>query len=132
MSEQKNVRTIQEIYDAFGRRDVQAILDRLTDDVQWITHLDPVVPWSGNYCGKEDVKRFFANVYGAGEVLAFEPLEFVAEGDMVISIGKYGCRSAATGKEAHTRWIFVWKFRNGQISYYEQFHDIKIADAFRA
>ena len=94
-------------------------------------HIGQVVPWSGNYCGKENVRRFFANVYGSGDVLEFEPLEFVAEGNMVVSIGKYGCRSKATGKEAHTRWIFVWKFRNGLVSSYEQFHDVKIAEAFR-
>ncbi len=33
MTEQENVQLIQELYAAFGRGDVPAILDQLTDDV---------------------------------------------------------------------------------------------------
>ena len=33
MSQQQNLRVVGEIYDAVGRGDVTAILDRVTDDV---------------------------------------------------------------------------------------------------
>ena len=35
MSQQDNLTIIQEIYDAVGRGDVAAILDRVSDDVEW-------------------------------------------------------------------------------------------------
>src|SRR5207253_864845 len=106
------------------------IVDKLTDDVQWVSHLDPIVPWAGDFSGKQRVPRFFENIYSSVEVLSFEPQEFVAQGDVVVSIGTFGCRSNATGKSANTRWVFIWKFANGKVSSYEQFHDIAIADAF--
>ena len=131
MSEQQNVQTIQDVYAAFGRGDVAAIVSKLTNDVRWVTHLDPIVPWSGDYSGKDCVPKFFDAIFNSVDVKAFVPLDFVAQGDTVISVGEFGCRSHVTGKSAYTRWVFIWKFHEGLISSYEQFHDLKIAEAFR-
>ena len=35
MSSDDNVKTVQSIYEAFGRGDLPAILDAVTDDVDW-------------------------------------------------------------------------------------------------
>src|SRR5258708_7174410 len=131
MSEQQNVQAVKEIYSAFGRGDVKAITDQLTDDVAWILHLDPIVPWSGDYSGKDRVPKFFENIYNSVSVESFEPLEYLAQGDTVVSIGTFGCRSNETGKAGNTRWVFIWRFTNGKVSSYEQFHDLRIADVFR-
>ena len=37
MSAEQNIDTARQMYQAFGRGDVQAILDRVTDDVDWST-----------------------------------------------------------------------------------------------
>jgi ketosteroid isomerase-like protein len=37
MSAEHNIQTAREIYEAFGRGDVEAILERVTDDVDWST-----------------------------------------------------------------------------------------------
>ena len=37
MSTEQNIQTIKQMYQAFGSGDVQAILDRVTDDVDWST-----------------------------------------------------------------------------------------------
>src|SRR4051794_13811041 len=115
MSTEQNVRVIEAIYEAFGRGDVPGILAHLTDDVEWITHLDPVVPWSGEYCGKGNVPRFFERVYTGCVVQSFEPLEYISQGDVVVSIGSFGAQSTATGKSALTRWVFIWRFRDGKV-----------------
>lgn len=131
MSEQQNVQTLKDVYAAFGRGDVAFIVSKLTDEVKWNTHLDAIVPWSGDYSRKERIPQFFDAIYSTVDVTAFDPQEFVAEGDTVVSIGEFGCRVRATGKTSHTRWVFIWKFRDGQICSYEQFHDNTISEAFR-
>lgn len=131
MSEKDNVARVVKIYEAFGRGDIPFIIDQLTDDVRWTTHFDPVVPWSGNYQDKAAVPRFFAAIAGAGDVTAFSPREFVAQGDTVVSTGEFGIKVKATGKTSLTRWVFIWKFREGRVYDYEQFHDASIAEAFR-
>ena len=131
MSEQQNIETVKEMYAAFGRGDIDAIVAKCTNDVEWITHLDPIVPWSGDHSGKDFVPAFFGAIFGSVDVTAFEPQEFVAQGDTVVSIGSFSCHARANDKDATTRWIFVWKFRDGMVSSYEQFHDENLADAFR-
>ncbi len=43
MGADANVKTIQAIYEAFGRGDVDAVLDRLTDDIDWATETSSTV-----------------------------------------------------------------------------------------
>lgn len=131
MSEQQNVENIQKIYEAFGRGDTEYIVSQLTEDVRWVSHFEAVVPWAGDYSGKSNVPRFFDAIGQSVDVTAFTPGEFVAQGVTVVSVGDFGCRVRATGKSALTRWVFIWKFREGRIFSYEQFHDPAIAQAFR-
>jgi hypothetical protein len=60
MTEQENVQLVHELYAAFGRGDVPAILDQLTDDVVWYDPGAPEVPHAGRYRGREGVGSLFA------------------------------------------------------------------------
>ncbi|MGD1278776.1 MAG: nuclear transport factor 2 family protein [Tepidisphaeraceae bacterium] len=131
MDEQKNVKMIQELYAAFDRGDVAFIVNHLADDVHWISHLDAIVPWSGDFSGKDRVPRFFEAIFQSVDVEAFEPKEWVADGDTVVSLGEFACRVRRTGKKSRNRWVFIWKFRDGRICSYEQFHDPALAVAFQ-
>jgi ketosteroid isomerase-like protein len=56
----RNTETVQEIYKAFGRGDVPAILDKLDDHVEWETQVPvPGVPWLQSRRGKENIADFF-------------------------------------------------------------------------
>lgn len=127
----KNTDTVASIYEAFGQGNIPFILEQLREDVGWICHFDPIVPWGGDRRGKEAVADFFASIDSNVDVLGFEPQEFVTEGDTVVSTGTFSCRGKATGKEVTTRWVFIWKFQDGLIASYEQFHDQAITDVFR-
>ena len=131
MGEQQNIAQITKMYEAFGRGDVAFITDQLTDDVRWVSHFEPIVPWAGDFSGKAQVPRVFQAIGESVDVTAFNPKEFVAQGETVVSTGEFGVRVRATGKSALTPWVFIWKFRDGKISSYEQFHDASIANAFR-
>jgi ketosteroid isomerase-like protein len=131
VSEQQNVDTVVKMYEAFGRGDIQYIVDQCTDDVRWVTHFEPIVPWAGDYSGKANVPRFFQAINDSVETTTFDPKEFVAQGDTVVSMGDYGCRVKATGKESLSAWVFIWKLRDGRVYSYEQFHDPALTEAFR-
>jgi uncharacterized protein len=64
MQETQNTKVVQEAYAAFGRGDVQGILDRLTDDVIWngVYGAAAHVPTSGERRGKAAVATFFKQV----------------------------------------------------------------------
>jgi len=131
VSEKDNVARIVKIYEAFGRGDVGHIVSQLADNVRWVTHLEPIVPWAGDFSGKASVPKFFEAIGGAVEVTSFTPAEFVAQGDTVVSTGEFGCKVRATGKSSTSRWVFIWKFQEGRVTSYEQFHEPGLAAAFR-
>jgi ketosteroid isomerase-like protein len=131
MVESDNVTLIGRIYEAFGRGDIYYIIGQLSDDVRWVSHLEPIVPWSGDYSGKAKVPKFFEAIANSVQTTAFSPGEFIAQADTVVSTGDYGCTVNATGKTALTPWVFIWKVRDGKVASYEQFHDPALADAFR-
>ena len=131
MSEQQNIETVGKLYEAFGRGDVAHIVDQCTDDVRWMSHFDAIVPWAGDFSGKANVSKFFEAIGANSNITRFEPKEFVAQGDTVVSSGSLDITANSTGKSATTRWAFIWKLRNGKVYDYEQFHGPELAATFR-
>ena len=131
MSEQQNVEALTRIYEAFGRGDIGYIIDQLADDVHWFTHVDPALPTSGDWSGKAKVPGFFQAITDAMDVTSFTPAEFYADGETVVSTGSIGGTTRPAGKEFDSAWIFIWKFADEKVVSYEQFHDWKLAAAFR-
>ena len=125
-----NVETVQKMYEAFGRGDVPTILDHLHEDVRWIIHMDPIVPWSGDFSGKASVPRFFSAIFESVDVLGFEPGQFIVDGDTVVSLGTFTPRGRKSGKTVTTDWVFIWQFRDGKVASYTQYHDPSISQIF--
>jgi ketosteroid isomerase-like protein len=131
MTEQDNTQLVESIFDAFGRGDIPFIMGRLSDDVRFVAHLEPVVPWSGDYAGKAKVAEYFHALGGSVEVGAHPVNQLVAHGDTVVAMGDVSFRVRSTGKAGDSSWIYVWTLRDGQVERYEQFNDTGLADAFR-
>ncbi len=84
MSE-RNIQIVQQIYAAFGRGDVPAILEHLGDDLR---HFGVVAdraeaPWHMQITRKQDVPRFFQALAETLEFTRLEPRDFVAGADLV-------------------------------------------------
>jgi|SRR5712691_9778699 len=73
MAESDNMTLIGRIYEAFGRGDIGYIIDQLTDDVRWVSHLEPIVPWSGDYSGKTNVPKFFEAIANSVQTTSLPP-----------------------------------------------------------
>ena len=121
MSEQSNVRVIQEAYAAYSRGDIPTVLNSLSDDVEWIA--PGVEPVAGTYRGKNGVAQFFQKVKETVEFSAFEPREYVAQGDRVIALGSYRGTGAATGKSYESDWVMSFTLRDGKVTKFQEFTD---------
>ena len=95
-----------------------------------MSHLDPVVPWSGKYSGKEDVGRYFQALGGAVEVADHPVTALLAQGDTVVATGDVSFRVRDTGKLGASKWVYIWKLAGGRVRSYEQFNDTGLATAF--
>ncbi len=84
-----NAETVADIYAAFGRGDIPAILARLSDDVAWEEWVDNFaqraeVPYLVPRKGPSEVEAFFA-VLGSATVLHFAVLDVIGTGRQVVA-----------------------------------------------
>ncbi len=111
-----NVDVVQETYEAVGRGDIPALLDLLTDDVEWTLQGPSVIPFAGTRRGREGVAEFFSLVGGNLEFERFEPREFVAQGDTVVVLGYERSLIKPTGRTFEQEWAHVYKLRDGKVA----------------
>lgn len=124
MSEQDNVRLVQNAYDAFKRGDIEGLLQLVADDVEWITPgPSDVMPAAGHRRGREGVAEFFSALSSQEDVEHFEPKEYVAQGDKVIAICSYRGRVKATGRSAEADLIHVFDIKDDKVQRFREFFD---------
>lgn len=120
---QRNVDVVQGTYEAVGRGDIPALLDLLTDDVEWTLQGPSVIPFAGTRHGREAVAEFFSLVGETLEFLQFEPREFVAQGDKVVVLGYERNLIKPTGRTFEQEWAHVYTLRDGKIAKFRAFED---------
>jgi ketosteroid isomerase-like protein len=130
MRTEDNIRAVEAVFEAFGRGDIPYILDQLTDDVHWVAHLDPSVPWSGDYSGKANVPPFFEALGGSIDVAGHPVNQLVAQDDTLVALGDVSFSVRSTGRTGDSSWVYVWTLRDGKIAGYDQFNDAGLAAAF--
>jgi ketosteroid isomerase-like protein len=131
---QQHIQTIQEIYDAIGRGDVAAILDRVTDDVDWAAEAaGGAAPWHGPRAGKEGVARFFSDIAGSIEITEFTPHDYAAGDDAVHLLVDWTFRPLANGHQTSMTMHHYWRMRDGKVDYFRGSEDTALsARAFGA
>ena len=130
MSADINIKTIARIYEAFGRGDVAAILDAVTDDVDWAAEAaSPAAPWYGVRHGKDAVAAFFTDFGSAMEIEEFTPVSIAANDTDVLTIVRCRARSRSTGKAIAMDLHHFFTFRDGKIAYYRGTEDTAQTEA---
>lgn len=130
-----HVETVQRIYAAIGRGDVQGVLAELDDDVSW--GIESVaageVPAHGVLHGKANVPKFFAAWAETVDFNVFEAGDFIAAGDHVVNRLSYEATVKATGKRVlNPSCQQHWTFRNGKVIRWRGYEDTAATrDAFR-
>ena len=119
----RNVDVVQETYEAVGRGDIPALLDLLTDDVEWTLQGPCVIPFAGTRRGREGVAEFFSLVGETLEFQQFEPREFVAQGNTVVVVGYERNLIKPTGRTFEQEWAHVYTLRDGKIAKFRALED---------
>ena len=105
-----HVQTVQAIYGAFGKGDVDGIL----------AHLDPGVRWDADWgmtppplyaprVGRDEVPKFFAALADY-DFVRFEPQAFLTGGDWVAVPIQFELRHKASGRVAADLEVHLWRF----------------------
>jgi uncharacterized protein len=134
-----NEQTVRDIYAAFGRGDVPAILDRLAPDVRW-DHLPDGsgaqrhdVPWLAPRTGPDEVAGFF-DALGALEFHEFAPTAILSAADQVVALIDEDVTVRATGERFRDATAHVWTFgADGRVVAFRHLADtVKHVEAFAA
>ena len=130
MHEAQNIAVVQGAYEAFGRGDVEAILDRLDDSVVWkgVYGAGPHVPTAGERRGKAQVSEFFDQVAQHVNFSRFEPNEFIASGNKVVALGHYTA-TTPVGKTFDADFAMVFTLQNGKVTGFQEFSDSAAVNA---
>ena len=114
---------VQTVYGAFGRGDVPGILAHCAAQVDW----ELVGPEKLGYAGKRrdhaGIADFFSQVGQLDDIHAFEPREFIEDGDKVVVLGWESTTARDTGKRFESEWIHVFTVANGKVTRWRGFFD---------
>ena len=116
MSDQTNVAVLQQGYEAFGRGDIPAVLELLTDDVEWTMQGPSLIPFAGTFRGREGIEEFFSLLDETVEFEQFEPRKFIGQGDTVVVLGYERDVVKQTGRGFEEEWAHIYTLRDGKIA----------------
>jgi uncharacterized protein len=111
-----NVDTVKGIYEAFGRGDVSAILETLSDDVQWDAWGDNSaqragVPWLLPRSGKAGAAEFFGEV-GQMKINEFHVLSLADGGSKVVVEVLIDAEIPHSGGRFRDEELHLWTFND--------------------
>jgi ketosteroid isomerase-like protein len=131
MSEKANLQIVKDVYDAFVRGDIDAVIDAMADDVEWEVPGPAEIPYAGLFRGKSGVADFFRILADSDDVLFFEAEMFFTHDDRVAVFGHYSARVKSTGREGHAEWAHSLVVRNGKVAKFREYYDTaKFAEAY--
>ena len=124
MQEAQNTKIVQDAYAAFLRQDLNALLATFDEQIVWkaVTGAGPHVPTAGERRGKASVAEFFKIVAETMNFSVFQPQQFVAQGDKVVTLGHYTAKTSVGGA-FDSDFAMVFTVRNGKITEFQEFMD---------
>ena len=127
-----NTEIVKEMFAAFGRGDIERILNELADDVEWSSSPESkTIPSAGTFRGRAGVQSFFQKVAAGIEFEHFMPEKYIEQGDTVVALGAYSGRSKSLNKKFSSPWAMVFTFRGGKLARFDEHYDTEsVAAAF--
>ena len=130
-----NVKLMKDLYDAFGRGDIPAVLGAMSPAIQWHqAEGNPYNPSGQPWVGPDAVlNNLFMRLGTEWEGFAVHPWAFHGAGDSVIVEARYSGTYKPTGKSMDTQVCHVWDIKDGKLTRFQQYVDTaKLRDVMGA
>jgi uncharacterized protein len=124
-----NVQVIENLLAAFGRGDMQAVLDLFAEDVDWRMPGPKVIPYVGDRKGRKAIEAFYKQLAELCSVEHWELRKLIDGGDDVVALGFERIRVKSTGKAFEQHIAIVYTLRHGKIAAVQFFEDCAAAAA---
>lgn len=118
---------VASFYERLKVGDAPGALGLMTADIEWITMWHYKVDGPGP---ERVAEGLFKPLIAEWSSFVLVPDEFIADGDIVVSLGNFTGTHAETGKRAEARYAHIWTVRDGKIARFRQYIDtLAIAQA---
>jgi len=133
MQEQQNIDLIKGLYEAFGKGDIDPIIDHLAGQFVWRFDAPPIIPFAGDYKTPDEIRRgFFGSLAETQTNRVLNPEEFIAHDDKLVMVGRYSAVVTATNKRIDVAVVHVFTIQKGKITRFLNFTDsARIAEAYK-
>lgn len=111
---------VEKMFAAFISGDADKFAATVSDDTVWIYHGTQIIP-KGRFEKKEGVRAFYTNIMEKTEIINFEPLQYIVEGNMVVVLGREHQKEKRSGRELKQDWVQIYTVENGLITKMEEF-----------
>jgi ketosteroid isomerase-like protein len=117
---QENVELVRSLYEAFNRRDFDAILSHAHPDFE-IRLMPALWPFFGEYFrGHDEARRWWSELFAAwGDDIRVEPRALHDAGDAVV--GDVKMLGTHQGMQVPQLYADLWMFRDGRLARAEAF-----------
>ena len=129
MNDQQNTNLVKAMYAAFGRGDIQTILDHCVADVEWRFEGPSTIPYAGVRRGPAEVAGFFQALASTQANMSLTPEQFIAQGDHVAVLGRYAATVTATGQRFDSPLGHFFTIRDGKVARFINFGDTAMVAA---
>lgn len=114
------VQTVEELYDAFARRDLPKVFSLLSPDIEIVQSEE--LPWGGLYRGHDGARQFFSKL-GSHIHSTLDIERLISAEDHVVAIGWTHGTVNATGATYRVPIAHVWCVQDGLVTQTQFFID---------
>jgi ketosteroid isomerase-like protein len=120
-----NVSVVRDVYAAFGRGDVPAVLGAFDAKIEWRqAEGNPYEPSGKAWVGPSAVlQNLFMRLGAEWDGFTVHPKVFHDAGNAVVVEGRYTGTYKSSGKALDCQFCHVWKIRDGKITSFQQYVD---------
>jgi uncharacterized protein len=119
-----NVQLVKAAYAAFGRGDINAVVEAMHPEIEW--HEAEHSPWhapGGHHGPTAVLGNVFARIPELFDHFTVDPQAVHDAGATVIVEGRYRAKAAATNESLDAQVCHVWTIRDGKIAEFRQYTD---------
>lgn len=119
--------TIRAFYAALSAGDAPAALALMADDIEWTTMWHYKVDGLGPH---KVAQGLLMPLMAEWSSFALTPSDYLADGDSVVSLGRFTGRHGTSGKSVDAAYAHVWDLSDGRIKRFRQYIDtLAVAEA---
>ena len=125
----ENILATQQLFEAFGAKDIPTILTYLDPEIVIEFYGPAVIPYAGTYKGIAEAEGFFKTVLSSVEINQFDAEEIFGVGDKVVVTGHLNLKSMKTGGIIDSDFVHVITLRDAKWLRFRDFMNTAVAVA---